>query len=116
MDQIKRAIYYAVFVGATIAYVYLYWTFLQDIRDAHGVRADLDNGAVQIATGIGGLFAGVFAVAFGIQRKDPTVDEKKLRVGDTLTPNATIVAGTCLVVYFLVGAVSLIVTASKTIE
>jgi hypothetical protein len=116
MEQVKLIIRYVVFVGGVIAYVYLYYTFLHDILNAKGSAPNLDNGAVQVASGIGGLLAATFAVTFGIQSKDPTVDEKKLNLGRTLTPNAELVTSVCVVVYFIVGAVATVVAFSKGAE
>jgi hypothetical protein len=116
MEQVKLAIRYVVFVGGVVAYVYLYFTFLRDILDAEGSAPDLDNGAVQIASAIGGLLAATFAVAFGIQRRDPTVNEKRLNLGSTLTPNAELVTAVCLVVYFLVGLAATVVAFTNSAE
>lgn len=103
MDTIKLGIRYVVFVGGIVVYVVLYAGFLKEIWTADGAAPNLDNGAVQIAAGIGGLLAATFAVAFGIQRKDPTVNEKKLDLGRMLTPEAGFVTAVSVIVYFLVG-------------
>ena len=116
MEQLRLVIKYVVFVGGLIAYVYLYYTFLRDIVDAEGSAPDLDNGAVQIASAIGGLLAATFAIALGIQRKDPTVNEKKFNLGSTLTPNAEIVTMVCVVVYFLVGGIATFVAFTHGAE
>jgi hypothetical protein len=117
VDGVTRAIKYIVFIGGIVIYAYLYFTFLRDILDAStGQPPDLDNSNVQLATGIGGLLAAVFAVAFGIQRKDPTVDEKKLNLGATITPEAQWVTSISIVVYFLVGAATLWVSRDSGAE
>jgi hypothetical protein len=116
MERLKLAIRYAVFVGGLIVYAYLYFTFLRDILDADGKAPDLENGAVQLASGIGGVLAAVFAVAFGIQRRDPTVNQRKLNLGRTLTPNAEVVTGLCVVVYFVVGLATAAVALTNSPE
>jgi hypothetical protein len=116
MEQMKLVIRYVVFVGGVIAYVYLYYTFLHDILDAKGSAPDIDNGAVQIASAIGGLLAATFAIAFGIQRRDRTVDEKKLNLGSTLTPNAELVTAVCVGVYFIVGVAATLVAFTNSAE
>ncbi len=114
MDQLKLAIQYVVFVGGVVLYVVLEAGFLKDILDASDGKApNLDNGAVQLASGIGGLLAATFAVAFGIQRNDDDTDERKLDLGRTLTPNATFVTAVCLGAYFLVGIAATIVTLTQ---
>ena len=116
MEKVKLYIRYAVFVGGVIAYVYLYFTFLRDILDANGSAANLDNGAVQVASAIGGLLAATFAVAFGIQRTDPGVNEKKLNLGNTLTPNAELVTAVCVIAYFIVGTATVLVAFTQGAE
>jgi hypothetical protein len=116
VKYVKLGIVYAVFIGGLGLYVVLYIGFLKHIVDADGAAPNLDNGTVQLATGIGGLLAAIFAVAFGIQRSDPTVDEKKLKLGQTLTPRAEVVTSVCLVVYFLVGAAAAIITLLNSAE
>lgn len=109
--ELTKKILTAVLVLVGIAlYVILYWSFLYDIIDAPtGKAPNLDNGKVQLATGIGGILAGVFAVAFGIQRQDPTKNEKKLQLGATLTPNAQWITIVSLIAYALVGGASILV-------
>jgi hypothetical protein len=116
MDTLKPIIRYVIFVGGVALYVFFYYTFLRDILDANGAPADLDNSAVQIASGIGGLLAATFAVAFGIQRQDRTVNEKKLNLGKTLTPDAEVVTAVCVGVYFVVGAVATIIAITNSVE
>src|SRR4051794_9380344 len=116
LRYVKLGILYAVFTGGLAVYVVLYWGFLKDILDANGVAPNLDNGAVQLASGIGGLLGAVFAIAFGIQRSDPDVDERRVNLGATLTPNAELVTSLCLVVYFLVGAVTTALTLLNSDE
>jgi hypothetical protein len=116
VKRIQLAILYAVFVGGIALYVILYFDFLRDIVNAAGTAPNLDNGAVQLAAGIGGLLAGTFAVAFGIQRRDPDTDEKKLNLGRTLTPNAEFVTAVCLLVYFLVGVAATFVSLAHSDE
>jgi hypothetical protein len=117
VDLTKKVITAVVFLGVVVVYVVLYYSFLRDIVDApSGQAPNLDNGDVQLATGIGGLLGGVFAVAFGIQRQDPTKNEKKLKIGATLTPRAQWVTIVCLVAYALVGAATLIVARTHGAE
>jgi hypothetical protein len=116
MDRVKLIIQYVVFVGGVVVYVVFYYTFLRDILNANGAAPNLDNGAVQIASGIGGLLGATFAAAFGIQRKEPTVNEKKLNLGSTLTPNAEVVSVVCVIVYFVVGAVTTLVMLTNGVE
>jgi hypothetical protein len=116
VDKVKLGILYAVFLGGVALYVVLYWGFWQDIVNADGVAPNLDNGAVQLASGIGGALAAVFAVAFGLQRKDATVNEKKLKLGATLTPNAQFVTTGCILVYFLVGVVTAYISLRNNVE
>jgi hypothetical protein len=116
VDKVKLGILYAVFLGGVALYVVLYWGFWHDIVNADGAAANLDNGAVQLAAGIGGALAAVFAVAFGLQRKDPTVNEKKFNLGATLTPNAEFVTTVCILVYFLVGVVTAYISLRNTVE
>jgi hypothetical protein len=114
---LTKAIGYLVFIGGVLLYVYLYGTFLKDILDApDGKRPDLNNANVQLASGIGGALGGVFAAAFGIQRQDPKVDEKKLNVGTTLTPGAPWVTGVSIVAYFVVGLGILAVSRANSAE
>lgn len=105
-----EAIRYIVLIGGLVLYVYLYATFLKDVWDGPaGKPVDLDNQDVQIATAIGGALAALFAVALGIQRKDPTENEKKVHVGKTITPERPLVGTICVWVYFFVGAATLYV-------
>ena len=117
VELVKRIIGYAIFVAGIALYVVFYYSFLKDILDAPAGKApNLDNGDVQLAAAIGGLLGGVFAVGFGIQRQDPTKNEKKLRVGTTLTPRAEWVTIVCLVAYTLVGAATLVVVRTHGAE
>jgi len=116
-NTLTKVIGYAVFLGAIAIYVYLYYTFLRDILDApDGKRPDLSNANIQLAAGIGGALGTVFAAAFGIQRKDPDVDEKKLAVGNTITPSAPWVTSVSIVAYFLVGLAILVVSRTNGAE
>jgi hypothetical protein len=117
VDLTKKVITALIFLGGLAAYVVLYVSFLKDISDAPpGKPPNLDNSDVQLAAGIGGLLAGVFAVAFGIQRQDPTKNEKKLNVGATLTPTLPWVTTICLIVYFVVGVATLVVVRANGAE
>ncbi len=111
MDNLTKPITYLVFLGGVAVYTYLYFTFLREIViAADGHPPNLDNANVQLANGIGGLLAAVFAVAFGVQRKDETVDERRLRVGATLTPRAEWVSMVSIVAYFVVGVATLYIS------
>jgi VIT1/CCC1 family predicted Fe2+/Mn2+ transporter len=114
--RVQLTIRYLVFVGGLVVYAYLYYTFLRDILRAKDAAPDLDNGAVQIASAIGGVLAATFAVAFGIQRTDPNVNEKRLNLGRTLTPNAELVTTLCVIVYFVVGVFATVVAFAKGAE
>ena len=117
VELTKKIITWVIFIGGVVLYVLLYFSFLRDIINAPtGKAPNLDNSDVQLAGGIGGLLAGVFAVAFGIQRQDPSKDEKKLRIGATLTPAAPWVTIVCLVAYFVVGAATVIVVRAHGAE
>jgi hypothetical protein len=111
MDGVATLIKYVVFLGGVAVYAYLYFTFLSDIVDAPtGQPPNLENSNVQLANGIGGLLGAAFAVAVGIQRKDPAVNEKQLQLGATLTPEARWVTTVSVLVYFIVGAATLAVS------
>ena len=116
MKIVRLIIQYAVFLGGVGVYVVLYYMFLRDIIDANGAAPNLDNSAVQIASGIGGLLGAAFAVAFGIQRDNPNVNEKRLNLGSTLTPNAEVVSIVCVVAYFVVGAAATVVSLANSVE
>lgn len=116
MDVVK-VIRYLVFVGGVLVYAYLYFTFLREIIQAGpGRPPDLENSNVQLANGIGGLLGAAFAVAMGIQRKDPTVNERRLDLGATITPEAKWVSTVSVLVYFVVGAVTLYVSRAHGAE
>ena len=106
-----------VVAGGVLLYVILYFGFLKEVVDAPaGEAPNLDNANVQLAAAIGGLLGGVFAIVFGIQRQDPTKDEKKLRLGATLTPRAEWVTLLCLIAYFLVGLATVVVVRANGAE
>lgn len=108
---------YVVFVGGILLYVVLYFSFLKEVVDApDGEPPNLTNADVQLASGIGGILGAMFAVALGIQRRDPAVNEKRLSVGSTLTPGATWVSNVAVLVYFVVGIAILAVTQTNGAE
>jgi hypothetical protein len=116
-ELVKKIIGYGIFVGGIALYVVLYYSFLRDIVNAPAGKApDLDNADVQLAAAIGGVLGGVFALAFGIQRRDPATDEKQLRIGKTLTPAAEWVTSVCMLVYAVVGVATLIVVRTHGAE
>ncbi len=96
---------YLVFVGGLGLYIYLNYSFLRDILEASdGKPSNLNHSDVQLASAIGGALGAAFAVALGIQRRDPTVNEKRLQVGKTLTPRAEWASTLSVLVYFAVGS------------
>ena len=108
---------YVVFVGGIALYVGLYYSFLHDIVVAgDGKPPNLDNGDVQLASGIGGLLGAAFAVTLGIQWKDTGIQEKKLQLGKTLSPQAEWVTSLSVIVYFLVGVAIIVVSRTHGAE
>jgi hypothetical protein len=108
---------YLVFVCGIALYIYLYYSFLNDIIDApDGKPPNLNNSDVQLATAIGGALGAAFAVALGIQRRDTKVNEKRLQLGKTLTPKAEWVSTVSVLVYFAVGVGVVVVSRTNGAE
>jgi hypothetical protein len=109
--SVGELIGYLVFVGGLALYIYLNYFFLGDIVNAPDRQPpNLNNGDVQLASAIGGALAAAFAVAVGIQRSDPTIDEKRLQLGTTLIPGAGWVSTASVLVYFVVGVAIVVVS------
>jgi len=64
---------------------------------------------VQIAGAIGGTLAATFAVALGIQRKDPKLNEEQVALGRTILPDARLFGTLAIWVYFVVGVATVYV-------
>lgn len=108
---------FIVLIGGLTVYVYLYWTFLKQIWNTPANEAaNLDNQDVQIAGAIGGTLAATFAVALGIQRKDPKLNEKQVALGSTILPEAKLFGTLAIWVYFVVGLATLYVTWRRDVQ
>jgi hypothetical protein len=94
-------------VGGLVAFAGLYIYFFVEIWTVDGKKPPaIDKQLVYVASVLGGVLGTFFAVALGIQRKDPDTDHTKLSLGPTLlgtTGRGTAIATAALWIYFGVG-------------
>jgi hypothetical protein len=108
-------------VGGLLGFVGLYTYFLIEIwtTDAKSPPG-LDKQLVYAASVLVGILGAFFAVALGIQRKDPTVDQTRLRLGTTLVGTkegpGVALATAALWFFFLVGLASVITVIFKSVQ
>jgi hypothetical protein len=114
-DLLKRALSIdalklAFLVGGIAVFAALYSWFFESIWAAHGSPPHLNSQAVYLASLLAGALGTAFAVAVGIQRKDPATNEKKLALGSTLLASGwgQVLANAGVWVYALVGVTSLV--------
>src|SRR5215213_1172423 len=80
-----KAMRLAFLVAGLLAFLGLYVYFFIKIWDASGKKPPaLDKQLLYVASLLTGVLGTYFAVALGIQRKDPKVDQSKLKLGETL--------------------------------
>jgi hypothetical protein len=108
-------------VVGLLAFVGLYVYFFIEIWGVDGnVPPDLDKQLVYAASLVGGVLGTFFAIALGVQRKDPDTDQKKLNLGPTLVGEggkvSVILANTALILYTLVGVAAVVTAFAKSTQ
>jgi hypothetical protein len=107
-------------VGGLVAFAVLYAYFIYEIWTASdNTTPDLDKQLVYMASALGGVLGTFFAVALGIQRKDPNVDQRDLKLGSTLlgtTGPSEALATAALWLYAAVGLAAGVTAILKSVE
>jgi hypothetical protein len=118
--RVLRVVVAVMLFGGVAAFVGLFGYFFWDIwqaRLAHPIRQKppkLDKDLLYVASLIGGILGTYFAVVLGVQKRDPNIDEKKLRLGSAILPGhrlAEALGTFAFLVYFVVGTWSLLTFA-----
>jgi hypothetical protein len=108
-------------VAGLLVFAGLYAYFIIEIWTTDEKKPpSLDKQLVYVASLLAGILGTFFAVALGIQAKDPDINQRELKLGTTLVaqergPGAAL--GTvALWLFFAVGAASVITAFVKTVE
>jgi hypothetical protein len=121
MPKGVNAIKLFLLLGGLLAFVGLYGYFIVDIWGASGKKPPkIDKQLVYIASALGGVLGTFFAVALGVQRKDPATDASSLKLGPTLVGESKTVsdglATAALWAYTIVGIVAAGTALIKTVQ
>jgi hypothetical protein len=75
--------------GAVVLFLGLWVWFFVDIWTKDDEPVDLDQKALYLAAGLGGILGTFFGVSMGVERKDPDKDARKVAPGSTLLGTST---------------------------
>jgi len=104
--------------GGTVLFAVLYASFFAQIWSESTHPPDLNSQAVYLASLLAASLGTAFAVTLGIQRQDPSVEEKRVQLGATLFVEywRQKVAQLSVLTYLLVGTAGVVTVSWNQVQ